>query len=207
MNYQYLSDALRHYTINKGYYYVEEAPWVVCRDAYYATKPKDAIDIAVDLQDPVSGLKLRGVHSPSQYAVASGEQSFLHMMLHGSIFKRAVCLTPCFRYEQSYDKWRLPEFMKVELIDAHDVDLAHLIKMISDALSFFEPLIPTGVSIIETKTGEFPSYDIVTKKSKIELGSYGIREVTLFDKKYKWVYGTGCAEPRLSTAKNSTFFG
>jgi len=39
--------------------------------------------------------------------------------------------------------------------------------------------------------------DIVTVNSNIELGSYGIGSY----ENYKWVYGTGLAEPRLSQAK------
>ena len=38
------------------------------------------------------------------------------------------------------------------------------------------------------------NYDIVSKIGHYELGSYGIRTCDYL----KWIYGTGCAEPRLS---------
>ena len=46
-----------------------------------------------------------------------------------------------------------------------------------------------GLEIIKTDIG----YDITINGE--ELGSYGIRKCEFL----KWIYGTGCAEPRLST--------
>lgn len=134
------------------------------------------------------------------FFVASGEQGFIQMMLDGQELKRAVCVTPCFRVER-YDHWHLPYFMKAELINAHDTDEGHLIHMVHEACSFFEHALnhpSTAVRVV--KTGEL-AYDIVEKSTRIELGSYGIREITVADKRLRWIYGTACAEPRLSRTR------
>lgn len=44
--------------------------------------------------------------------------------------------------------------------------------------------------------GTTDGYDITYKG--IELGSYGMRKCEFLE----WVYGTGCAEPRLSYCQN-----
>ncbi len=182
MNYDNLSKALAYYT-NRGYVYAPDAPWYVSKAAYHATKPPGAEDIIVEWGD-----------NPENYMVASGEQSFLQLLIEGVQMKRAVCVTPCFRVEK-YNDWRRPYFMKAELINAHDVDQGHLIDMVSDAREFFQQFVETRTIV----TGEM-TYDIVTKDGRIELGSYGIREVEIAGKPYEWIYGTGCAEPRLSKA-------
>lgn len=88
--------------------------------------------------------------------------------------------------------------MKAELINAHDVDDGHLIHMVHEAASFFEQFFP--IRIVRTGvSGGCPTYDIIEKGTRIELGSYGVRRITVDDKKLDWIYGTACAEPRLST--------
>lgn len=182
MNYNHIADAVEFYRA-RGYVYREDAPWMVSQAAYHATKPPGAEDIIVEWGD-----------APHSYMVASGEQSFLQLMLDGVGLKRAVCVTPCFRVEK-YNDWSKPYFMKAELINTHDVDQGHLIHMISDACAYFGQFVETRV----ITTGDF-SYDIVTKDGRIELGSYGIRSAEINGKEYEWIYGTGCAEPRLSKA-------
>jgi hypothetical protein len=69
--------------------------------------------------------------------------------------------------------------------------------MIADAIGWFTKFI--SVDVVENRepgAGE-PAFDIVSRRGRIEIGSYGIRRD---DKVGKWVYGTGCAEPRLSYA-------
>src|SRR5690606_28044217 len=122
--------------------------------------------------------------TPHKYMVASGEQSFLQMMLDGRDLKRHICVTPCYRVEK-YNDWNFPYFMKAELINAHDVDHGHLIHMITDAAAFFRQFAEVRIVV----TGDM-SYDIVTKDGRIELGSYGIREATINNKDYEWIYGT-----------------
>jgi phenylalanyl-tRNA synthetase alpha subunit len=120
------------------------------------------------------------------YLVASGEQGFIELMIRENLVGKYFTITPCFR-EEKYDELHLPYFMKLELIDT-EVDNKKLPAMINDAKRFFDNYLETKV--IPTKDG----YDIVSAKSNIELGSYGIRAY----KEFLWVYGTGVAEPRLS---------
>lgn len=194
MNYSNISRALDFYG-KRGYVYLPEVPWRVGREAYYMTRPEGSVDVMVH-----EGKKNGPNESDSQYLVASGEQSFIQMMLDGQQLKRAICVTPCFRHERRMDMLHHRYFMKAELINAHNVDDGHLIDMVHDACSFFEEM---GVSVRVIPTshlGEMPSYDIVEKGTRYELGSYGIRNVCVNSKlTLNWIYGTACAEPRLST--------
>lgn len=184
MDYKHISQALEFYQ-DRGYIYIEDAPWMVDKPAYYATKPPNA---KPDI------MKIAEV-GPSEvkYLVASGEQSFIQMMLDGQPLKRAICVTPCYRVEK-YDVLHRPYFMKAELINAQDVDEGHLIHMIHDCCAFFEQFF--SVRVVKTEIG----FDIVEKGTRVELGSYGIREVNVDGTQLRWIYGTACAEPRLSTA-------
>ncbi len=200
MNYASIADALAFYQ-ERGYVYFDDVPWRVGREAYYATKPHGAIDAVIDVPETAS-------FKDDRYLVASGEQSFIQMMLNGYFIKRAVCATPCFRWEPQTDTFRRDHFMKVELINAHDVDSGHLMHMVHDACSFFER---SGISvrIVATPENGPDSCDIVEKGSRCELGSYGIRRVKLLPEhqanaqrtQFSWIYGTGCAEPRLEIAR------
>lgn len=191
MDYGHLATAVDFYK-ERGYVYIPDVPWHVGRDAYYATKPSWAQD--VHYFEGKSGVLSFPSHgTDNRFLVASGEQSFLQMMLDGQDLKRHVCVTPCYRIER-YDHWHLPYFMKVELINAQDTDRGHLYDMVHDAMSFFERFF----SIRTKEVGD--SIDILEKGTRAELGSYGIRERDIGGKRYRWIYGTGCAEPRLSTA-------
>lgn len=191
MNYDNIANALDFYR-ERGYVYIEDAPWYVGRDAYYATKPAGTQDVHIFEGRP--GIVSFPSHgSDNQYMVASGEQSFIQMMLDGQEIKRAICVTPCFRVER-YNDWHKPYFMKAELINGQDVDEGHLLHMIHDAAAFFEQFFT--VRIVKTDVG----FDIVEKGTRAELGSYGIRTVEINDRIMRWIYGTACAEPRLSTA-------
>lgn len=189
MKHEHLSSAIKFYR-ERGYSYVHDAPYVVGKAAYYATKPPGAKDIRclVDGEE-------------EQYLVASGEQSFLQMLFDGKLLKRAVCLTPCFRAEKHTD-WNKFAFQKVELINADDPTGAYLTHMVHDAMAFFEQFVP--IRLVETgRSDGHPTYDIVEKNSRVELGSFGIRSAPHPDGKSRdlqWIYGTGCAEPRLSDA-------
>lgn len=186
MDYGNIAKALEFYR-ERGYVYVDDAPWMVDKAAYYATKPPEA---------QADVIKVREDGTNQKFLVASGEQSFIQLMLEGQPLKRAICVTPCFRVER-YDALRRPAFMKAELINAHDVDEGHLMHMIHEAASFFELFFP--VRIVKTGNG----YDIIEKGTRIELGSYGIRRVEVGPpggkQNLEWIYGTACAEPRLST--------
>ncbi|MBV9125626.1 MAG: hypothetical protein JO112_19935 [Planctomycetes bacterium] len=188
MNYTNIAKAVEFYT-ERGYVYLDDAPWNVRYDAYTATKPEGAKDVFYSTKD-----------GPTLHPVASGEQSFIQMMLDGQSIKRAICVTPCHRAEPRIDTLHRPYFMKAELINADNVDDGHLIHMVHEACSFFEQFFPVRV-IRTSPAGEVPmSFDIVEKGTRFELGSYGIREVKIGGRRLDWIYGTACAEPRLSTA-------
>lgn len=193
MNYENIAGAVKFYG-ERGYVYLDDVPWVVGRAAYYATKPEGAKDVILGT-DPSGHL-----YGGDGHPVASAEQSFIQMMLDGQPVKRAIAVTPCFRAEPRIDTLHRPYFMKAELINAQDVDEGHLIHMIHDACAFFEQFFP--VRVVKTEIG----YDIVEKGTRFELGSYGLRtykhldSIPGFRKELRWIYGTACAEPRLSTA-------
>lgn len=187
MNYSNIARAVDFYQ-ERGYVYLDDAPWIVGQLAYYATKPGGAIDVRIDTDPTGMSGQLGG------YPVASAEQSFIQMMIDGQPIKRAIAVTPCFRAEPRIDTLHRPYFMKAELINAQDPDEGHLIHMIHDACSFFEQFFPVRV------VGIGDAYDIVEKGTRFELGSYGIRERDVMGQRLRWIYGTACAEPRLSTA-------
>lgn len=188
MNYDNIARSVKFYE-ERGYVYSDDAPWHVGGSAYYATRPKGTEDVVIQVGA-----------APPLHPVASGEQSFIQMMLDGQSIKRAICVTPCHRAEPRIDMLHRQYFMKAELINAQDVDEGHLVQMVHDACTFFEQFFP--VRVIKTETSHLgePSYDIVEKGSRFELGSYGIRRLNVAGRKLDWIYGTACAEPRLSTA-------
>ena len=102
-----------------------------------------------------------------------------------------VGITPCFRDEPILDELHKSYFMKVELIDTLRAD--SLNNMIQSAKEFYLKYL--DVSVIETQD---EMYDIEDTKNRIELGSYGTRRY----KNIEYVFGTGCALPRLTYAIN-----
>lgn len=173
INYQYIAEAEKHYSA-LGYFNIE-VPWFVSDKAIRATAPPHA---------------QRFCKSHIGTLVGSGEQSFIELHLWGMLYKgKYQCATPCFRDEPYLTEFNLNYFFKVELIDLfpdnREESLSH---MITDAAAFFNGKLKQPVMVVETDIG----WDIEWRG--IELGSYGYREF----QDMKWVYGTGCAEPRLS---------
>ena len=131
----------------------------------------------------------------SKALVGSAEQSFLHMMMFENLQPdRYVAATPCFR-DDMVDDLHSTYFFKVELIDFLNVESDYQTKQSLNAIIemcqiFFEKFLKT--EIVQT---EDLNWDIVDAEHGIELGSYGIRS----HERYKWIYATGIAEPRLST--------
>lgn len=177
IDYTKIAKSIDYYT-KKGYQEVD-APWLVPGECVDATKPEGAKSFSTFAGD----------------LVASGEQSFIAMLLSGEFkynrFLKYICTTPCFRDEDSYDELKKQWFIKTELIHPDTNEERDLKAMIRLAKSFFNKYVETEV--IETHEG----YDIIDRKTKIELGSYGFRSYG----KWKWIYGTGCAEPRLSESE------
>jgi len=171
IDYKLISDSIDYYE-TKGFIRVE-SPWTVSEYVDNITKPKDIISFQLKHND--------------KCLVASGEQSFLYLYLKDFLPKgQFQTVTPCFRFE-SFDFSHSKYFIKNELIKTDVVTIGELDKMIDMALDFYKQYIP-NVSVIDTESG----CDIEFEGQ--ELGSYGIRECEFL----KWIYGTGCAEPRLS---------
>ena len=177
INYKILDDSLTFYE-SKGFQRVE-APWTVSEYVDNITKPSDRLSFQLK-------------HN-NKCLVASGEQSFLYLYLKEFLPKgQYQAITPCFRFE-SFDFLHTKYFMKNELIKTDIVNKSELDKVIVIACDFFKKFFnKNDLDTIKTDNG----YDITVKG--IELGSYGIRECEFLN----WIYGTGCAEPRLSKLIN-----
>lgn len=144
----------------------------------------------------VSQKALQATHldSTQDGLVGSAEQSFIELHLRGELpLGRFVACSPCFRIEPVLDIHHQKEFMKVELWDSTDTSDLNLRRMIEDALLWFLKMTgdsAPGLRAIPTKEG----FDI--ELNGFEIGSYGRREAH----GVQWLYGTGVAEPRFSTA-------
>lgn len=78
--------------------------------------------------------------------------------------------------------------MKNELIQTDDVSKRSLARIVEEAAEFYEQYFGKKLTVINTDEG----FDIEINGH--ELGSYGIRKHEYLS----WIYGTGCAEPRMS---------
>ena len=199
IDYQKLVKAQEYYKIRA--FNPIEVPWIVGFPAIRLTCPKGGkfYSLREDTLEVPSDTNIG-------YQVASAEQSFIQLILDDKLKPgRWQALTPCYRGD-ILDKWHHRYFMKVELItylgkDDLRVKTAKscLDMMVNDCLAFFESFLP--VKLIKTKPisslDQLDSTQDLVTKLDIELGSYGIREHPSIG---TWVYGTGCAEPRLSQA-------
>lgn len=186
INYRHLADSIDFY-LKKEYQRIE-TPWWVPREIANVTKPPGVEDYHLPLNDKV--------------LVASGEQSFLNLANKGQLpAGKFQTTTPCFRNE-TQDLLHRKHFIKNELINTKDITVSSLDEMIENAREFFSNYIEKDKLEVIKEDSHLSSinYDIVArvKGEKIELGSYGIRQCEFL----KWVYGTGCAEPRLSLVLN-----
>ena len=188
IDYNKIASALDYYQ-GLGYQYIE-VPWVVEPAFDYATKPnnKKAFEVRLDhigLSEPIQVGNL----------IASGEQAFLQLAVKEGLKGRYVCATPCWRDDKP-DALHQRQFFKVELFQVNDPHRP-MMDMMLDAADFFHRYVRCHFEI----KGE-DAYDVVTRGKGIELGSYGVRTQEISGQTISWVYGTGCAEPRLSTAIN-----
>lgn len=175
IDYAKIAQAVEFYRL-RGFEYID-VPWAVQEDAMNVTKPANATNFPLEAFTDL---------------VASGEQSFIEMMFKDELPKgRYVCVTPCFRNETDRTDWTRLYFMKVELIDSFDTSEGNLERIVNIAQDFFKQYL-SRVDVVKTDIG----FDI--QSCGLELGSYGIRSYH----DYKWIYATGCAEPRLSIAEN-----
>lgn len=179
ISYKNLADSIDYYQ-SHGYIRIE-APWLVPPCIDDITKPVDKKHYMLKHND--------------KCLVASGEQSFLYLYLKENLPKgKFQTVTPCFRDER-YDLYHEKYFMKNELIITDDISDVALSQIINDAFNFFSSKVinKDKLQIVQTDIGFDIVYNINDNKA-VELGSYGIRECEFL----QWVYGTGCAEPRLS---------
>jgi hypothetical protein len=178
-NWDYLAQAVEYYK-HSGFTYVE-LPYVASHSAIMATCPKEEFVVKSDIGA----------------LVGSAEQAFIERDLAGDLPKgRYVACTPCFRQEPHVDDLHKKSFMKVELYVSDVTNDSSLQWLIDQCLFKFEDLVSKKrIPINELKVVETPEgFDI--ELGGIEIGSYGIRS----HGNLKWVYGTGIAEPRFSTA-------
>ncbi len=164
---------------NIGYTRIE-SPWMVSEYIDKLTRPKDKIPFKIEYNQ--------------KCLVASGEQSFLYLYLKDYLpLGKYQTVTPCFRHE-FFDITHSNCFIKNELINTINVNESELLLMVTEAESFFSKYFET-LTVEATKIG----YDILY--NGYELGSYGIRSNEFLT----YIYGTGVAEPRLSTIKNKIY--
>lgn len=181
IDYMLIAKSIEYYQ-KIGYDYIE-VPWLVDEESIKVTHDGDVLKFL----------------NHNNILVGSAEQSFIYMMLNGIINGggKVMAVTPCFRLEK-YDALHRPYFFKTELIhilEKNDDELKSLKFCINNAKHFFANNSIDEPVIVKTDIG----YDI--NLNDIEIGSYGIRSY----KKHRWVYGTGLAEPRFSTANYSKY--
>jgi hypothetical protein len=175
IDYKIISDSIDYYE-NLGFKRIE-SPWTVSEYVDNLTKPENVQSFKIEYNN--------------KCLVASGEQSFLYLYLKDFLPKgQFQTVTPCFRYE-SFDYTHTKYFIKNELIKTDIVNNNELDKIVNISFDFFKKYIP-NLEVVKTDIG----FDIEYNGN--ELGSYGIRENHFL----KWIYATGCAEPRLSRIIN-----
>lgn len=192
INYSLIQSALTFYQ-NLSYQYIS-LPWTASLFAINHTKPPYKKNFKI---------------KDDEFLVGSGEQSFIQLLLEGSLVPgRYVGITPCFRDDKRDDSHH-NYFMKVELINVFNSisvprNLRETVRIVDgitqDALSFFNTFnhssVGYDIQITYPKKEHFQQ-DIITKRHKIEIGSYGVR----YKNNVPWfIYGTGLAEPRFSYA-------
>lgn len=177
IDYNKIADSIRHF---EGSNFVRiESPWTITKKVAQITAPEDATYWSISEKNKV--------------LVASGEQSFLYLYLKGFLPKgRFQSVTPCFR-DEPFDKIHTKYFIKNELIDTEDTSPDNLHQIIEDVEYFLHRYTDkNNVEVVPNDDG----WDI--NVNGIEVGSYGIRSCEYL----KWIYATGCAEPRLTYAVN-----
>lgn len=176
INYKYIQDSINYY---EPRYTRVEVPWLVSEYVDYLTRPESCTPYQIK-------------HN-NKNLVASAEQSFLYLYLKNHLPKgKFQAVTPCFRSGDSFDYTHSKYFIKNELIQTDNVNDFELENMVNYCFNFFRNYFNNDLHIIKTDVG----YDINWKN--YELGSYGIRTCDFLT----WIYGTGCAEPRLSRLLN-----
>lgn len=131
----------------------------------------------------------------NNHLVGSAEQSFIYYILTNQIPYGKYCsITPCFRDEPILDDLHHKTFMKLELMYFYpNVKIENIFSMMDDVKNVYKKLFNISLDVVNITD---KTYDLYF--NGIEIGSYGIREVT----NYSILYGTGLAEPRFSYLLN-----
>lgn len=189
INYKHISDSIQFYK-TRGYEELE-IPWLVETEINNSTMPEGNQGFQVVSQ------------FGTQWLIGSGEQSLLQVIANGSVKigekpRKLMATTPCFR-EDPIDKLHSRHFLKTELmmVSTESLDSSHLFEVVHDADAFFKQYTETACVLQPDRTNGVNCVDIVDESTGIELGSYGM--AVFGDRQFYWIYGTGCAEPRLST--------
>ena len=172
-----LYEALQYY-FNLGYQMID-VPMVVDLDVSAHTKPNGVPEL---------------YHDAGKVYVASAEQSYLQLHKEGKLPNGMyMAVTPCYRHERYVSNTHYLMFMKLELIVV-GVTREHMDDVIDtlcdDARGFF---IKQGHDVNRWNTNS-SEIDLITSDD-VELGSYGYRQML---DGTGYVYGTGCAFPRVS---------
>lgn len=184
-----LSRAIEYYRDVEGFEMVE-VPWIVPTEISKKTFDGTPYEL-------IPGPNLIG---SGQSLIGSAEQAFLYLLSIGSIktAKNYMGLSPCFRNEKELKPLTQKHFMKLELFFAfaYPIDEEEGWEMAKTAFDVFynEGGKNGKLKIVKTDQG----YDIML--NDIEVGSYGVRNAIINERKIWWVYGTGLAEPRFSSA-------
>lgn len=167
-----------------GYKQVD-LPWTVDRKFSMATCPDPAFLVESSLGD----------------LVGSAEQSFIQQDYLGLLGKgKFQAITPCFRRETTLDDLHQPSFLKLELYVNEGDLFAAMREMARGAQTVAmevvrERAIATEIMLPAPVLEEIDGGLDLTIGG-IELGSYGVRSF----EHVAWAFGTGLAEPRLSSA-------
>lgn len=178
VNWGLLGDAVRHWT-SVGFVY-REVPWLVPDRYNMVTCPEAEFLVNSKL----------GSH------IGSAEQGFIYLDHTGQLPEgRWVACTPCFRAEPVLDRFHQNGFMKVELYQNGAFATPEVLgQTVSECCLWFLSRLPRELANCVETVRTPDGYDITLEG--IEIGSYGLRHF----EEVSWVYATGLAEPRFSTA-------
>lgn len=172
-----LYEALQYYS--KLGYQMIDVPLVVDLDVSAHTKPDGVPEL---------------YHDGGKVYVASAEQSYIQLHKEGKLPNGMyMAVTPCYRHERYVSNTHYLMFMKLELIVVGGVTFANCDDIIDtvcdDARGFF---LKQGHDV--NRWDNNSEIDLTTSNG-VELGSYGYRKML---DGTGYVYGTGCAFPRVS---------
>lgn len=164
-----------------------EVPWLVDRKFAMATCPHERYLVSTDLGD----------------LVGSAEQGFIQQDYLGRLGKgKFQAISPCFRKEEVLDDLHQNAFLKLELY-VNEGDLFAAMQRMAElartvARGFVHELTVGTGYILPSPVLQEVDGGLDLTMGGIELGSFGVRSF----EHVSWAFGTGHAEPRLSSTIN-----